>query len=106
MTSSAYSPPVTDGLLRKMAAEITADTWMYDDMVQEGRIEAWRVSARYPGKPNGYYMRAARRRMFAVGPRHRPMLGEPSQQGRQTDPIRLPHDSVEAIQEEGRARGE
>lgn len=55
-----------DTYLGRVARNLTDDTNVIEDLVQEGWIKAWQVMQKQPGKPQGFYGVAARRRMQEI----------------------------------------
>lgn len=70
-----------------MAAEHVSDPNMWDDCVQEALIHTWLLRQKNPGRPEGYYNKAARRRIIEVA-KTGFMTGMPRDQGKPVDPMR------------------
>lgn len=88
-----------------MAAEHVDDRSIWDDCVQEAAIHVWRLQQRGLDHPPRYYHLAARRRIKEVAKRGT-WTGHTGRHGRPMDPLRRPHDSLDAMFETTSTHGE
>lgn len=83
-----------------MASEIVEDKALFDDAVQEGIIQVWKVLSVKPDATRGYVHKAMRRRIREICVRQT-FTGHTGKHNHPIDPLRKPHDSVEALSVDG-----
>lgn len=85
-------------LFYAMAKEHVEDPNLWDDCVQEAAIRVWQLQRRGGDHSQAYYHQAARRRIKEVATRQT-WLGHSGRHGKPIDPLRMAHDSLDAIHE-------
>jgi len=79
-----------------IASEIVYDRSLRDDCVQEALIRAWEILRSQPDASRPYIHKAIKCRIMDISMRQT-FTGHTGQRGTLTDPLRRPHNSIDAM---------